>query len=275
MSYYQTIYNRLRQHGISEAGALGFLGNWDCESNCEPYRVQGDFSSYRSISKAYVNSLNTGALTRDLFMHDQKGFGLAQWTYFSRKAELYDEWKKLGCLIDDPVFQTDFAMKELKQDNGDLYRYLLSTNNVYDACSRICVEFERPYHNNVDARFQSATRIKSEIDLNAWSGEEALKPTESSSSSTQPQEAVTVKPELIPATDYWPPRDVDQNMHGYDVMVLQAVLKARGYPVTIITGDFDAELDKIVRQFQEAYQLGADGVVGPKTWKKLLELSRI
>lgn len=275
MSYYQTIYNRLRQHGISEAGALGFLGNWDCESNCEPCRVQGDFSSYRSISKAYVNSLNTGALTRDRFMHDQKGFGLAQWTYFSRKGELYDEWKKLGCLIDDPVFQTDFAMKELKRDNGDLYRYLLTTNNVYDACSRICVEFERPYRNNVNARFQSATRIKSEIDLNAWSGEEALKPAESSSSSTQPQEPVTVKPELIPATEYWPPRDVDQNMHGYDVMVLQAVLKARGYPVTSITGDFDAELDKIVRQFQEAYQLKADGVVGPKTWKKLLELSQI
>ena len=39
MSYYQTIYNRLRKHGLTQAGALGMLGNFDCESNCEPNRV--------------------------------------------------------------------------------------------------------------------------------------------------------------------------------------------------------------------------------------------
>ena len=35
MSYHQTIYNLLRGYGLSEAGALGMLGNWECESGCE------------------------------------------------------------------------------------------------------------------------------------------------------------------------------------------------------------------------------------------------
>ena len=35
MSYTQTIYNVLRKRGLTQAAALGMLGNWWCESNCE------------------------------------------------------------------------------------------------------------------------------------------------------------------------------------------------------------------------------------------------
>ena len=78
MSYHQTIYNLLRGYGLSEAGALGMLGNWECESDCEPYRVQGDYQSSRAISKAYVNAIETGMSDKERFATDQKGFGLAQ-----------------------------------------------------------------------------------------------------------------------------------------------------------------------------------------------------
>ena len=73
MSYYQTIYNRLRYHGVTQAGALGILGNFDCESNCEPNRLQGDFSPYRSTSKKYVYDVTSGRIDRDRFSNDQKG----------------------------------------------------------------------------------------------------------------------------------------------------------------------------------------------------------
>ena len=64
MSYHQTIYNLLRGYGLSEAGALGMLGNWECESGCEPYRVQGDYQASRAISKAYVNAIVSGVSDR-------------------------------------------------------------------------------------------------------------------------------------------------------------------------------------------------------------------
>ena len=89
MSYHQTIYNLLRGYGLSEAGALGMLGNWECESGCEPYRVQGDYQSSRAISKAYVAAIEGGLSDRERFATDQKGFGLAQWTYPQRKRELF------------------------------------------------------------------------------------------------------------------------------------------------------------------------------------------
>ena len=72
MSYYQTIYNRLRKHGLTQAGALGMLGNFDCESNCEPNRLQGDFSPYRSASKQYVYDVTSGRIDRDRFSNDRE-----------------------------------------------------------------------------------------------------------------------------------------------------------------------------------------------------------
>ena len=44
MSNVQLIYKQLRDAGVSEAGALGLMGNWMAESGLEPGRLQGDFT---------------------------------------------------------------------------------------------------------------------------------------------------------------------------------------------------------------------------------------
>lgn len=275
MSYHQTIYNVLRQNGLTEAGALGLIGNLDCESNCEPYRVQGDFSSFRTVSKAYVNAINLGHQTREGFSRDQKGFGLAQWTYFSRKGELFDEWKRRGGSIDDVTFQVEFALKELKRDFPNDYSLLRSTNDIYAAVKAVCDRFENPAVKNYDARFQAAVRIKHEIDLNSLS--------------TSPSEPINddidtgndyVDWAVIPAPEYWPPRVICKGMHGSDVLVLKSILSARGYNglSADITGYLDGETDMFdeateeeVKQFQRGFKLDVDGIVGPLTWGKLLE----
>ena len=258
MSYYQQIYNRLRQDGLSEAGALGVLGNWDCESNCEPYRLQGDFSPYRTASKAYVQSLNNGSLSKDQFSNDQKGFGLAQWTYPTRKAEMYDEWKKSSKAIDDPVFQADFAVKEMKRDNADLYSFLCKTNDIYQACSRVCKEFERPAVNNIDARYQAAIRIKNEIALNDWQDDT---PTP------------TPTPEPTPQDVYWPPRTIDSHCSGWpEVGVLQSILYCRGYLDDYEDFAWGDVTTDALKAFQRESGLTADGCCGPMTWRKLLEM---
>lgn len=282
MSYYQTIYNRLRVAGLTEAGALGCLGNWECESNCEPGRVQGDFSSFRSISKAYVQSITTFALSRDAFARDQKGFGLAQWTYYTRKQELYDYWRSSNLAIDSVDLQVAFALKEFQRDFAADLAILKKTNDIYEACKVVCVRFENPLHHNIDARFRAATKIKYEIDLNGFSAPvyNNVEPV-----AQKPSETTTVtKPddgwEKIPAAPYWPPRGMKggrddpglcKGMNGYDVMVVQSILKSRGYAVTTVDGDFGTYLESIVKLFQENFGLTADGIIGPMTWKALLE----
>ena len=253
MSYYQKIFDRLRQHGLSEAGAIGMLGNWQCESNCEPNRVQGDFSPYRTASKQYVADVTSGRISRDQFGHDGKGFGLYQLTYFSRKLGYYDFWKQSGKALDDAMLQTDYAVVELKTDCKPLYQFLCETEDIYAATDKICREFERPAINNVDARYQAGLRIKQEINL---SGE-----------STADQ----VNPEPESTTDELSLRTIDAHCSGWsEVWLLQAILKCRGYNV-LVDGIWGQVLTEKTREFQRKHGLDADAVVGTKTWNKLLE----
>lgn len=254
MSYYQTIYDHLRKSGITKAGALGLLGNWDCESNCEPNRLQDDFSPGRILSKQYTQNVDSGAISRDQFQRDQKGYGLAQWTYFSRKAALFDAAKSSGKSIGDTILQVDFALKELNGEYSGLLAFMKTTDDIYSACSRVCKEFERPAINNVDARYQAALRIEKQIDASAK------------------QEGK--KEESKPNNKCWPPRMIDKNMSGPDVEVLQAILKARGYGIHLVSGKFDDLLDKETRKFQRDQGLAVDGVVGPMTWAALLGVSK-
>lgn len=248
----QEIYNCLRAGGLSEAGALGMMGNWDCESNLEPGRLQGDFSPFRTTSKSYVQRATSGQMTKDEFCK-AIGFGLAQWTFPQRKAALWDAWKKSGLALDSAELQVDFALIELKSGYSGLLEFLKTTKDLYLACSRICKEFERPAVNNVDARFASANKLKYELDLDGRQEEEA-------------------EPEPEPAKEtYWPPRMLCDGMSGPDVEVLQAILKARGYIVTNPDGIFGSYLEQKVTEFQEVHGLAPDGICGPLTWGELLK----
>jgi peptidoglycan hydrolase-like protein with peptidoglycan-binding domain len=258
MSYHQIIYNRLRQAGMTEAGALGCLGNWECESNCEPNRVQGDFSSYRTASKQYVADVTAGRISREQFGKDGKGFGIYQLTYFSRKLGYYDFWKESGKALDDVELQVDYAVLELKRDYGSLYQYLCHTDDIVEAARWVCCDLERPAVNNVNVRYAAALRIRKELDLTCTAVVEDNATTEE-------------KPEE-PKLETWPPRVIDEHCTGWpEVWLLQALLKCRGYNV-LVDGIWGSLLTDKVKQFQQEHQLDADGAVGPKTWAKLLEV---
>ena len=256
MSYHQTIYNLLRGYGLSEAGALGMLGNWECESNCEPYRVQGDYQASRAISKAYVDAITSGRMSEEQFARDGKGFGLAQWTYPQRKRNLYDF--ALGCMkpIDSCSMQVDFAMWELQNEYSGLLPFLKSAEAIWDCTDRICREYERPAVNNVQARYEAALRIRKELDLSGMAVVEENATTEQE----QPDE---------PKIETWPPRTIDEHCTGWaEVWLLQSLLKCRGFNV-LYDGIWGNVLTDKVKQFQKENNLGTDGVVGKNTWIKL------
>lgn len=259
MSYQQTIYNAFRKHGMTEAGALAMLGNFDCESNCEPNRVQNDGSRYRTISKQYTANYMNGTWGKDHFVNAKTGYGLAQWTYPTRQANLWEFWKASGKALDDAEMQCDFSVKELKQDFPELWNLLCTSNDVYTLTKRVCYDFENPLVKNVDSRFSAANRIKYEIDLNAWEKDD---PTPGPAPQPEPTPLRPDKLEL---------RTIDKNCNGFDeIYLLQALLLCRGYEVPV-DGVWTQTLTDATKAFQTHHSLGSDGIVGPKTWNKLLE----
>jgi len=265
MSYHQTIYNLLRGYGLSEAGALGMLGNWECESGCEPYRVQGDYQASRAISKAYVDAITSGRMSEEKFARDGKGFGLAQWTYPQRKRNLYDF--ALGCMkpIDSCSMQVDFAMWELQNEYSGLLAFLKSAEAIWDCTDRICREYERPAVNNVQARYEAALRIKNEIALSVAVS------IMGNTNDGEPDEPDTDDDGIL-APKTWPPRTIDEHCSGWpEVWLLQSLLKCRGYNV-LVDGIWGTSLTDKVKQFQRENGLDADGVVGPMSWAKIMEV---
>lgn len=258
MSYYQQIYDRLRKAGFTEAGALGVLGNWECESNCEPGRLEGDYNSFRTVSKQYVWDVTNGRIGRQQFGSDQKGFGLAQWTYVNypyntkgRKFDLYDYWKKSGLALDSVEMQVNFALKEFKESFASDLAILKRITDVEEACRVVCARFENPAVHNITDRHKAALRIKDMIDLN-------------STGTAEPVEYNTVKFGLTLRT-------VDKNCSGWnELFLLQSLLRMHGYDLSV-TGIWGDETGAAVEDFQKRKGLQADRVVGKNTWNALLE----
>ena len=266
------IYNQLRASGVPHAGALGLLGNWIAESGLEPGRLQGDFSSGRLQSMVYTADVTSGKTSRTQFARDAKGYGLAQWTYYTRKEDLYDFWQSSGTALDDVRMQVKFALHELSSEAeySGVWATLRTTEDIWTAVDKVCRLYERPYYNNIDARYRYAMELEAELEQvgNTLPAEETETETELVTEDPSPATSPAME-------STWPPRTICNGMSGDDTAVLQAVLAARGYPVHYVDGAFGAYLEDIVKDFQKAAfpdePTEWDGIVGPKTWAKLLE----
>ena len=270
MSNVLLIYNQLRAAGVSRAGALGLLGNWKAESGLEPCRLQNDFSAGRIYSRSYTDDVTAGRITRAQFARDQKGYGLAQWTYFNfstgqgRKLELYDFWKKSGKALDDVSMQVAFALHELTTEGqyAGLWQILRTTDDIWTATDKVCRLYFR-YAKELEAEILEAENAASPSSTSLGDTSSAV----DNDSASMGFELSTLNSEL-----YYPYRMIDKSMAGTDVAVLQAVLAARGYYTGALDGIFGDALDAAVRKFQMDHDLAVDGVCGPMTWRKILEM---
>lgn len=271
----EEIYGILRAGGLTRAGALGLMGNWDCESNLEAGRVQGDFSPYRTGSKLYVSQITSGVISKEQFMRDAKGFGLAQWTYFTRKGALYDYWRQSGDSLDSGRMQARFALYELATggEYTALYPFLKSSDDLRECVAKVCTIYERPAVNNIDARYQAAQRLAAEIpdgsgDVNTYPEPEIPANGQENGSGEKPK----------PAAPFWPPRGyrggredpgLCLGMSGKDVKLMRLLLEVRGYDVSV-GEEFDEQTEKALVQFQKDQGLAADGICGKNSWRALL-----
>ena len=82
-----TIWNFLKSNGLNDYGAAGLMGNLFAESGLKPNNLQNSYESVLNMNdNAYVSAVDSGKYTN--FANDRAGFGLAQWTYPSRKQAL-------------------------------------------------------------------------------------------------------------------------------------------------------------------------------------------
>ena len=149
----KTIYDQLRAVGMTAEGACGLMGNFQAESAMRSNNVE-DRSGMDD--DRYTALVDGGGYDFATDYGHHYGYGLAQWTLASRKENLLNMAKKRGCSVGDEAMQVDFAVWELSNQFPGTWRLLTSSHDLYECTRQVCLDYERPSVNNIDARYRAA-----------------------------------------------------------------------------------------------------------------------
>lgn len=140
----QFIWNFLKKEGFNDYGAAGLMGNLQAESGLLPNNLQNTFNSKLGLSdKEYTKKVDDGTYTN--FVHDSAGYGLAQWTYWSRKQNLLNFAKSKGKSIGDLEIQLQFLITELRNSyRNSVYNILKTATSVQQASDAVLLNFKCP-----------------------------------------------------------------------------------------------------------------------------------
>lgn len=144
--YGQQIWNYLLSDIGNEYGVSAIMGNLAAESGMIPYIVQGDSSPY-TFSKEYTNDVDSGDISMSDFVNNGPnggGYGLAQWTYPSRKQALYNLKISTGQSIGSVNLGLEYLISELKNSYPDVYTQMKNATNIDSATDYFLWNFENP-----------------------------------------------------------------------------------------------------------------------------------
>lgn len=143
MSNESMIWNKLKEAGLSNTGVAGVMGNLYAESRLEPKNLQNTYEkSLGKTDESYTKAVDDGSYTN--FIRDSAGYGLAQWTYWSRKKGLLLYAKETNRSIGDLEMQVEFLVKELQSDYKSVWDYLKTADDIREASNMVLFKFERP-----------------------------------------------------------------------------------------------------------------------------------
>ncbi len=124
-------------------GVAGLIGNLHAESALSPTNLQNAYEKKLGYTDAtYTAAVDNGSY--DNFIRDSAGYGLAQWTYWSRKQNLLQFAQSKKKSIGDLTMQLEFLYKELSESYPSVLTTLKTAKSIREASDAVLTKFERP-----------------------------------------------------------------------------------------------------------------------------------
>lgn len=124
-------------------GVAGLMGNLYAESCLIPNNLQNTYNARLGYSdKEYTDAVDNGMYAH--FVNDSAGYGLAQWTYHSRKKALLEFAKEQNTSVGDLHMQLNFLCKELSENFSSVLKSLKNATTVSEASNVVLLKFECP-----------------------------------------------------------------------------------------------------------------------------------
>ena len=151
----QRIFDFFAGKGFTAAGIFGMLGNIRDESGGNPRNLQNSYEKKLGYTDdSYTDAVDAG--TYKNFVHDAAGYGLAQWTYSTRKENLLKFARNQGDSIGDFDMQLAFMYQELR-GYKTLFAILTTTDSIREASDAFMTQYERPADQSEKAKRRRAS----------------------------------------------------------------------------------------------------------------------
>ena len=112
----KAIWEYLAGKGLNAYAVAGLMGNLYAESGLNSCNLQNSYNKSLNMTDAqYTAAVDNGSYGN--FVKDKAGYGLAQWTYHTRKQALFDYAKKAGASIGSLDMQLAFCGTSCKAIN--------------------------------------------------------------------------------------------------------------------------------------------------------------
>lgn len=157
MSNAKVIWDYLKNQGLNDFGVAGLMGNLYAESGLMPNNLQNSGNkNFNLTDDDYVRIIDTDDKSyscvyngkkyygREAVIYDGQGFGIAQWTFWSRKKYFLAFILAQGKSAGDLNMQLDFLMKELREGYIGVLNTLCNATSVLEASNEVLFRFERP-----------------------------------------------------------------------------------------------------------------------------------
>ena len=140
----ETIWNTLFAAIGNAYGTSALMGNLYSESALNPQNLQNNGNKALGLTDAeFTAKMDSGAYGDDTFIHDGYGYGLAQWTFSTRKEALLNFARAAGKSIGDLEMQLAFLLQEIK-GYKTVWNTLVSATSVREASDVVLTKYERP-----------------------------------------------------------------------------------------------------------------------------------
>ena len=150
----QFVWDFFRYRGLTRFGVAGLMGNLFAESGIKPNTLERlcirrylaeKFITY--TDESYTECVDNGSITKEEFckpLGRSYGYGLAQWTTYSRKVGLYDYTRNKKVSIADLESQCEYLYYELESAFKATLSVLKSAQDINTASDYVLLHFEMP-----------------------------------------------------------------------------------------------------------------------------------
>ena len=200
------IYQKLKEAIGNDYGVFGLMGNLKAESNLRANNLQNTYSKkFGMTDEEYTKAVDDGSYTN--FVKDSAGYGLAQWTYWSRKQKLLRYAQAYGCSIGDENMQVDFLIGELMASYPSVLSVLKTATSIREASDCVLTQYERPADQSESVKAKRAAY-----------GEDLMKQLLGGNTNTEGKEEAIVEYTNSPLVSYTKlsPNHSGQRTHAID-----------------------------------------------------------